>query len=719
MEMASTGGERRNGTAVWSQTLLRRLRLWLQAIREAYVALLPVTVLGVMGNTVAQIPYPPYVQWMDAQFGPGWHAVAMQLYYATLGLMGLLGAMVIAARTTTLSRAQDRRVDRSTVTVSVVAASAFLLVVLRDPPDFQVLGYASAFQSILVGVAAAELMRLLGRWLPSHTTMAGVDGGVSLQSSLHMTGTAALTLLAVWLAHGLWRGLSDAVAGPLLGQGWQWFLLHRPSGDVLNFGMVLLNQLLWMVGINGGQFLYAVSSASGLVAPAAALHSDSLISLMFLNTFVHNGGAGATWGLILYCITQGKDASLRRLAWYSVLPALLNMNELLLFGIPLVLSRTLLVPFIAAPLLNCLIATVAYSIFSMPLDGQAVIWSTPVFISGYLMTGGWSGVGVQALCLLCSTLVYAPFVRQLENARMQRNQAYFKSALDVLMSPEVEAQSGALDRADAVGEVARCLVRDFRADIGSSRVTLAYQPQHDAQGRVVGLESLLRWTHASHGPVPTAALINVAEECDLIHLIGAWVVQRVCEDLAVWQKAGCIGDSGFTVSVNMSPVQLQSATWVQTVADALRTHGIQSKDIDIEITEGRTIANTALADKTLAELQAMGLSLSMDDFGMGCTSLLYMHRFKVHAIKLDGVLTRQVLHNPVDQDIIRCVCRLGHSQGVYVVAEFVEQAAQRDMLQALGCDFFQGWLYSPAMPADKVPAYLKAWHKATQAQPPT
>ena len=330
------------------------------------------------------------------------------------------------------------------------------------------------------------------------------------------------------------------------------------------------------------------------------------------------------------------------------------------------------------------------------------------------MTGGWSGVAVQALCLLCSTLVYAPFVRQLEQARMQRNQAFFKSALDVLMSPEVEAQSGALERADAVGEVARCLVRDFQADLGSSRVTLAYQPQHDAQGRVVGLESLLRWTHASHGPVPTAALINVAEECDLIHHIGAWVVQRACEDLAVWQNAGLTGHPDFTVSLNMSPVQLQSDTWAQTVADAMHTHGIQSKNIDIEITEGRTLANTAQADKTLADLQAMGLSLSMDDFGMGCTSLLYMHRFKVHAIKLDGVLTRDVLRNPVDQDIIRCVCRLGHSQGVYVVAEFVEQADQRDMLQALGCDFFQGWLYSPAMPADKVPAYLKAWHKATQ-----
>ncbi|WP_348028518.1 EAL domain-containing protein [Rhodoferax sp.] len=700
--------------AVWTQSLQQRLQLWLQAIREAYVALLPLTVFGVMANTVALIPYSPYVQWMTTHWGPGWQASTLRIFDATLGLMGLMAAMVIAARTTALSQAHDRRVERSTIAVAAVAASAFLLVVLRQPFDFQVLGYASALQSILVGVAVAELMRLLGRWLPKHTRMGGVDGGISLQNALHMTGTAALTLLALWLAHGLWQALFDGVLGPLLGRLWQGFLRQQPGGDVLNFGMVLLNQLLWMVGINGGQYLYAVSSASGLVASADVLYSSHLISPAFLNAFVHTGGAGATWGLIIYCITQGKDPSLRRLAWYSVLPAMLNMNELLLFGIPLVLSRTLLLPFIAAPLLSCLIATCAHTLLGMPLDGLRVIWSVPVFISGYVMTGGWSGVAVQALCLLSSTLVYAPFVRQLETRRIQRNRGYFKSALEVLMSTEFEAHADTLDRADSVGEVARCLVRDFQADLGSSRVTLAYQPQHDAQGRVVGVEALLRWTHATHGPIPTAALINVAEECELIHHIGTWVVQRACEDLAAWQKAGY---SGFTVSVNMSPVQLHSTTWVQTVRDALRTHGIHSKDLDIEITEGRTLTNTAQADKTLAELQAMGLSLSMDDFGMGCTSLLYMHRFKVYAIKLDGVLTRNVLHNPVDQDIIRCVCRLGHSQGVHVVAEFVETTAQRDLLQALGCDFFQGWLYSPAMPADQIPAYLDAWHTATPTAP--
>lgn len=703
MAHGGIGVEQGGGTGRWRQVLAQRWHLWLQAIREAFVALLPLTVLGAMASTVAQIPYAPYVQWMAAHFGPGWHVAAMLLFHSTMGAMGLLGTMAIAARITTLSQVHDRRVERSVVTVAAVAGSAFLLVVLDEPLDFQVLGYASAFQSIVVGVAAAELVRWWGRWLPGRTTMGGVDGGVTLQSALHMTGTAALALLVLALARWLGLHLWGGVLAPLLHGVWAGLLVHQPGGSVLNYGMVLANQLLWLVGVNGGQFLYAVSSASGLVADASVLHSEQLISLMFLNAFVHNGGAGATWGLILYCITQGKDPSLRRLAWYSVVPAMLNMNELLLFGIPLVLSRTLLLPFIAAPLLNCLIATCAYRYFGMPLDGQPAIWSTPVLVSGYLMTGGWSGVAVQALCLLSSTLVYAPFVRQLEARRMQRNQDFFTSALDVLMSVEPDTHHGTLDRLDSVGEVARCLVRDFQDDLGSPRVTLAYQPQHDANGRVVGLESLLRWTHASHGPIPTAALINVAEECELIHHIGAWVVQRVCQDLAAWQKAGY---SGFTVSVNMSPVQLHSVTWAQTVRDALRTHGIQSQDIDIEITEGRTIANTAQADTTLAELQAMGLSLSMDDFGMGCTSLLYMHRFKVHAIKLDGVLTRKVLDNPVDQDIIRCVCRLGHSQGVYVVAEFVETPAQRDMLLALGCDFFQGWLYSPAMPASKVPGYL-------------
>jgi len=142
------------------------------------------------------------------------------------------------------------------------------------------------------------------------------------------------------------------------------------------------------------------------------------------------------------------------------------------------------------------------------------------------------------------------------------------------------------------------------------------------------------------------------------------------------------------------------------VRKALHTHGLDAQSLDLEITEGRMISSSQQADATLAELEALQLKLSMDDFGMGCTSLLYMQRFRMHSIKLDGRLTRDVPDNPVNQDIIRAVARLGASQGVCVVAEFVEREAQRDLLRELGCDLFQGWLYSPALPAAELPLYL-------------
>ncbi|RUP23423.1 MAG: EAL domain-containing protein, partial [Curvibacter sp.] len=152
--------------------------------------------------------------------------------------------------------------------------------------------------------------------------------------------------------------------------------------------------------------------------------------------------------------------------------------------------------------------------------------------------------------------------------------------------------------------------------------------------------------------------------------------------------------------------------WPAQVSEVLRLHDLAAHDLELEVTEGQALSSSAQTDRSLADLTARGLLLSMDDFGMGSTSLLYMHRFKLHTIKLDGSLTREVCSNAVDRDIISCVCRLGHSQGVEVVAEYVETEAQRQMLESLGCDRFQGWLYSPALPADQFLDYLERQRSA-------
>lgn len=684
-----------------------RVHLWLTAIREAYVTLLPLTVLGAMALSLAEAPaLLPASSWLAQHLSAlAWHQGLMLLSKTTIGVMGLLGSMTIAARLTFRFDAQTHRASHSILTVSSVAGSAFLLVVLPQyKADFESLGYASVFQSIVVGIATAELMHRLGRWIPERDVLYNLDRTLSLGQALNLSVIALITIAVICGANQLIHLLSTAM------EPW-WTAILTPAADSpwhqaqwLNPMFALVNEGLWSLGINGGQFLlHLADSDQGLIALPDTLYADHAASLMFLNSYAHLGGAGSTWGLILVCLIKGRDPSLRKLAWYSVLPAVLNVNELLLFGIPIVLSRTLFIPFLLAPLLNCLMAQLCIRYLHLGLQGTAVSWSTPVLLSGYLTSGSWIGMAVQVTGLVCSALVYAPFVKDLERKRHERFQANFKSALAELISASQMTPAGLLQRVDSVGVVARKLHSDFTADLGTPRVRMAYQPQHDAQGRIVGFEALLRWDHATLGSIPTAAIVNIAEECELIHAIGRWALRRAAQDLNDWRRQGY---EGFAVGVNMSPVQLEHPGWVGEVEDALQRFGLRSQDIELEITEGQSLSSSEQTEKTLSALQALGIRLSMDDFGMGCTSLLYMHRFKLHSLKLDGNLTRQVLSNQIDQNIIQCVSRLGHSQGAKVVAEYVETAEQKALLEELGCDVFQGWYYSPALPADQVAAYI-------------
>lgn len=679
----------------------KRMSLWARAIRESYIMLLPLTVIGAVMVAAGQPTFAAYQHYMAALLGDEWQLRLGLVFNATMGVTGLLGAMAIADRLTALLAEEVKRERKIPFTIGAIAGTGFLMVVLSlHSPSFAALGYISIFQSIVVGVAVAELMHFfLGR-LPHRTQLINVSHGLSLHRALQITFAAILSLGVVCVvSYGVSRALQAwtfTLPGALLAQMGHDFLLNPL--------VVVLNQVMWLVGVNGGQFLlHASESHPDLFSPATALYAPAAASLMFVNAFGHLGGAGATWGLIVCCLWRGKDQDLRNLSLLSILPAVFNINELLLLGIPFIWSRTLAIPFILAPLSSTCIAMLAVHTGFLHLDGQAVVWSTPALVSGYLMGNGWSGVVVQLLCIAVSVAIYAPFLRQLEQSRKNARKAVFNQAVAHIMDSTELLQTRNLEETSFVGEVARCLHDDFRHDLQRNRVELFYQPQHDVQGRITGVEALLRWTHPTHGPVPAQAIVTLAEESGLIHQLGQWVAQRACQDIARWRAMG-IG--GFKVSINMSPMQLEQPQCVAAIRQAMSAHQVTVQELGIELTEGKMLSSSEQAEAMLQEMQEMGMCLSMDDFGMGCTSLLYLHRFRIHEIKFDGVLTRQVERESVSQDIIRCVSGLAASQKSLVVAEFVESASQQNLLRELGCTHFQGWLYSKALPFEEFCDYF-------------
>jgi lactose/cellobiose-specific phosphotransferase system IIC component len=670
---------------------------WLPAVRDSFVVALPLTMLIVTITVVFNVPSEAYASFMVRLFGAEWKAFGLRLYEGTAGLMALLIAV------TTAMRLNDSKATRSRdQSVALMAMAAYAGSVAPLVSDFSALfGSTQILLGAFVGVATAEILNFYSRLLGARQSVSRLAGSLLLQDAMRLVWPGILTVISVVLLATMARELAatcvrllDVAMGQLLAQ----------NLDVrwLSYLSLLISQLFWMIGVHGDNISHAL--IPNLHAADTVLQAPGKISLAVLNTFVHLGGSGATAGLVIALLLRGKDAGLRRIALASLPPSLLNVNEILIFGLPIVFSPVLLIPFIAAPMVCFSITALAQSIGFLTLNGHAVSWSTPLFISGYLVSGSWHGVLVQLLGLSASAALYWPFLKILIRRRLQRQSDDIVRTLVLVSGSSMLAEQFTL-RNDGVGELCRAMVSDFEGDLGTERVTVYYQGKHDAEGRLCGAEALLRWTHAVHGEISPCAIVRLAEESDAILKLGEMALAKSCEAVARWKKEGL---GSIKVSINVSPIQLESPTFVDFVTRTLQGNGLAANEIELEITESQVIASSEQSDANLRALVEMGIALSMDDFGMGCTSLLYLQRFDVASIKLDGALTRHVLSSAVSADIVKTICQLGRDRGARVVAEFVETWEQKDRLAWLGCHEYQGFLFSKPMPEAEFAVYLRA-----------
>ena len=248
----------------------------------------------------------------------------------------------------------------------------------------------------------------------------------------------------------------------------------------------------------------------------------------------------------------------------------------------------------------------------------------------------------------------------------------------------------------------------LRRAIGQAELALHFQPQVAREdGRVLGMEALLRWHSSELGRVSPADFIPLAEDTGLILPIGDWVIRQACLQNKAWQDAGL---PRIPVAVNVSAHQFKAGTVPQVVRTALLESGLEARYLEVELTESVMMGDTTAAEAQLAELRAMGVSLSLDDFGTGYSSLGYLSRFSLDKLKIDQAFVRNITADPRSAAIAQATIALAEGLSLRVVAEGVETLAQRDYLGRIGCDVLQGYLYSQPLPAREMETLLKAGH---------
>jgi EAL domain-containing protein (putative c-di-GMP-specific phosphodiesterase class I) len=248
------------------------------------------------------------------------------------------------------------------------------------------------------------------------------------------------------------------------------------------------------------------------------------------------------------------------------------------------------------------------------------------------------------------------------------------------------------------------LESDLRLALEREEFVIYYQPIIDLQGsrKLVGFEALLRWDHPIRGIIPPDDFIPLLEENGMIVPVSEWILKTACKTVKKWHR------KNYTpwVSVNVSAVQLREPGLVATVENALKVSGLQSEFLTLEITETNVMQNEELARTLLVEVKTLGVKLSIDDFGVGYSSLSYLKHFPWDYVKIDRSFVRDLATNTEDAAIIEAIIVMVHSLNFDVVAEGVENLEQLEFLHQHGIDCVQGYMLAR-------PAHAEAWDSLT------
>lgn len=250
------------------------------------------------------------------------------------------------------------------------------------------------------------------------------------------------------------------------------------------------------------------------------------------------------------------------------------------------------------------------------------------------------------------------------------------------------------------------LEQSLRRAIAEQEFELYFQPQmHVCSGHLRGFEALLRWRHVTAGMVQPGVFVPVLEEAGFINMLGPWIIDATCRQIADWQQ---VLPPQSCVALNLSSMQFAQRDLVASVAAAIKHHGIDPHQLELEVTESTLITDVEHTRLVLRQLRELGVRSAIDDFGTGYSSMAYLRQFEVDTLKIDKVFVSGLPRSGRDAAIAHSITQLGHNLGMEIIAEGVETLEQFDWLRSIGCDVAQGYYFSRPEPPGMVPWSFRA-----------
>ena len=524
---------------------------------------------------------------------------------------------------------------------------------------------------------------------------------------------ALLKKLVMMLGFGNLYGLKEYIVF--------WIVNITDSEFLSGLFYTLSSQGLWFFGVHGPNSLSFFDStvlARNIDANIAILQAGGIpphiLTKGFLDCFTMAGGSGLTLSLLVAIFLKGRDSGIRKISFLALLVCLFNVNEPLLFGIPLILNPVYAIPFLFVPILTYCIAYAATSAGLVPVIANAVHWTTPPFLNAYLATGTWSGVLLQGFVVMLGVAIYMPFVVIFDMVVRKQYEQGMNEVLAAARSGNKLSGHKCMGLSGSEGFIARSLAHDLRNAIrNEEQLYMVYQPQVDVEaGRIIGAEALLRWKHPSYGHISPEVVVALAEDMNCVDQLTYFILRESSAQLSVWHDR--FGDN-FFVSVNFTPSLFADDNLEAKVASIIRDASVPAHCFEIEITESVAMTSSDRVLATLHNLRKQGIRISIDDFGMGHTSLRYLQELPIDKVKIDRSLTFGSL-NDVNRHIVVSILSLCRNINMKVVVEGVEDGGQLDRLRQMGGSCFQGYYFSRPVPGEECMRFVEKWKRVERDQ---
>ncbi|RJX75390.1 EAL domain-containing protein [Vibrio sinensis] len=652
---------------------------YINGLCNVFVMLLPITLLSAFsmlaGSSIGEF---------------GHHALANKIFQVSNLVWKLFPILLVVYFS--LFLASYHRVSRA----NVITPSLLIYVVLCTEWDLMHTGsvvpsnYPLAI--VIPFIVCLTISCLERRKLLIDSTLPNVA-----DQSLNLVGaTIFIVVLYVTAGIALKSGL-DSISGV-------WDVLPSFQPDSLVDALIYetVRNLLWSMGINGHIIL--ASFKGGLhqytLDSFAAYHEFGtalpILTSNFYDMYGGIGGAGNTLSLVLCMLLFTKNKGYRKLAAATLVLSCFNINEPIVFGLPIIFNPVLIIPFVLAPLAGLLIGYFATSIGFVSPASEIISWMTPPFISGYLATGKDIAASVvQLVIVIVGMMIYLPFFRQM-NKVTGSNKIFSKGLSDNFFNYQdmgsTRSVIGLFPQMSG-NLTAQRQIADLQKN---GEFILYYQPQINIKSNSAqGVEALIRY-RSDDGKITPPIFLEHFSKLGMTSELDLWVIRRALEE-----TGPLASDPHFKVSINISPVTFLVPEFASTVQRYIEESQLRYEQVELEITEDLLIHDEKSTWQVFQQLRKLGIQIALDDFGSGYSSIGYLSRFEFDKVKIDRSLVLNI-HNKNGREMFRLTSQLVKTTGAEIVVEGVESLDEVEFMDEQNIQLIQGFFFHKPMPFEEL-----------------